>query len=130
MMLLMSFLSHADEKTIGSVADSAPLTPWAERSLRIPAGTLRTANTNRMQGIPALKPFLRGKPTATTNANPGLLAPGIYEARPYTCIVVAPGPHPDEDRIIIGGKGLAGRPADRMPMNIPDLQFIPRKPFR
>lgn len=57
----------------------------------------------------------------------GQLQPGIYETEPYTCIVVVPGPLPD-DKIIVG----RGRPegtnvfVPRMPMVQPELRFIPR----
>ncbi len=53
--------------------------------------------------------------------------PGVYETRPYTAIVIVPGPHPD-DRAIVGSSG--GRPgvpmvAPDMPMAVPELRFIP-----
>jgi hypothetical protein len=53
---------------------------------------------------------------------PALPAPGIYETAPFTCIVVVPGPHPD-DRCI---RSPAVGPF--MPTVRPDLRFIPRAP--
>jgi hypothetical protein len=49
------------------------------------------------------------------------LKPGVYEAFPFTCIVVVPGPHPDD-------KSAFPMPGsqDRMPMVEPELRLIPR----
>ncbi len=52
------------------------------------------------------------------------LKPGIYETRPYTCIVVVPGPIKD-DRAILGSRNRFDR-GGKMPQNVPDLEFIPR----
>ena len=49
------------------------------------------------------------------------LPPGVYETRPFTCIVVVPGRHLDE-KMIIGGNGDGQL---SMPMKSPELQFIP-----
>lgn len=49
------------------------------------------------------------------------LKPGVYETWPYTCIVVVPGPHPDD-------KSMVPSTGDGMPVIKPDLRFIPRKP--
>ena len=50
----------------------------------------------------------------------GQLPAGVYKTLPYTCIVVVPGPHPD-DRCIVSSPGGAWP----MPIIRPDLQFIP-----
>jgi hypothetical protein len=48
-------------------------------------------------------------------------APGVYEAWPYTCIVVVPGAHPD-DRCVAGALNVD----PRMPKTEPELRLIPR----
>jgi hypothetical protein len=49
----------------------------------------------------------------------------VYKTLPYTCIVVVPGPHPD-DRAIVNPSSRDYR----MPIIRPDLQFIPLHPAR
>ncbi len=51
---------------------------------------------------------------------PEPLKPGVYETKPYSGIVVVPGPHPD-DKCIFGGQGNL-----KMPTKVPDLQLTPR----
>jgi hypothetical protein len=56
---------------------------------------------------------------------PATVPPGVYRTVPYSCIVVVPGPHPD-DRCIV-------RPPDvdfSMPIIKPELQFIPCSPAK
>jgi hypothetical protein len=56
---------------------------------------------------------------------PATVPPGVYRTVPYSCIVVVPGPHPD-DRCIV-------RPPDvdsSMPITKPELQFIPWSPAK
>jgi len=86
------------------------------------------AQTNFLYSVPSWKPILpppRGhlfdSPGVVTNAIP----PGVYKTEPYTCLVLVPGPHPD-DKCIIGNRAI--QPTERMPMRQPELQFIPRKP--
>ena len=47
-------------------------------------------------------------------------APGVYEASPFTGIIVVPGPHPDDRCIIKPGH------SPTMPQLAPDLRLIPR----
>ena len=54
------------------------------------------------------------------SANP---LPGLYKTAPHSCIVVVPGPHPD-DRCIVN----PGESDSSMPILKPDLQFIPLHP--
>jgi hypothetical protein len=61
-------------------------------------------------------PHARLRPP-TAQASP---APGVYRTAPYSCIVMVPGPHPD-DQAIVNPRG--GH--DTMPVITPDLQFIP-----
>jgi hypothetical protein len=57
-------------------------------------------------------------------APPGI-APGIYKTAPYTCIVVVPGPCPDDSAIVSPhGKKYS------MPIIKPELRFIPLGPAK
>jgi len=58
-------------------------------------------------------------------ASPDQLPAGVYRTAPYSCIVLVPGPHPD-DRAIVNPRG--GDSA--MPIIKPDLQFIPLRPAK
>jgi hypothetical protein len=70
-------------------------------------------------GHPNLRQFRLG------NAEPsGELKPGVYETTPYTCIVIVPGPHPDENT---RSTYPAEAPSLHMPTIKPELRFIPRK---
>jgi hypothetical protein len=57
-------------------------------------------------------------------ASPGQLPAGVYKTEPYTCIVVVPGPHPD-DRCFVSPPGGECP----MPVIQPDVQFIPLRPL-
>ncbi len=54
---------------------------------------------------------------------PRMLPPGVYKTEPYSCIVVVPGPHPDDRSIIDPGSGNSS-----MPIITPGLRFIPYHP--
>ena len=56
-------------------------------------------------------------------ALPGQLPAGVYKTLPYTCIVVVPGPHPDDRAVVSPRSGDYPMPIIR-----PDLQFIPLFP--
>jgi hypothetical protein len=85
------------------------------------------AQTNFLYSLPTWKPIwpprahLFDSPTAVSNTLP----PGLYKTEPYTCLVLVPGPHPD-DKCIIGSRAV--QPTEQMPMSQPELQFIPQKP--
>ena len=53
-------------------------------------------------------------------APPGQLPPGVYKTAPYTCIILVPGPCPD-DRAVVSPRGGDSS----MPIIRPDLHFIP-----
>jgi hypothetical protein len=53
------------------------------------------------------------------------LHPGIYQTRPYACMVKVPGPLPD-DVCVIGGKGGESE----MPTYKPGLRFVPQPPAK
>jgi hypothetical protein len=54
---------------------------------------------------------------------PEPLKPGVYETKPYSSIVLVPGPHPD-DKMVFG----MDRPKVEMPTKRPDLDLRPRIP--
>ena len=51
---------------------------------------------------------------------PTNLPPGVYRTVPYSCIVLVPGPHPDDKCIVNPGPWDSSMPIVR-----PDLHFIP-----
>jgi hypothetical protein len=74
------------------------------------------------------------KPEITIHFNPPstnlpsalpTIPPGVYRTVPYSCIVVVPGPHPD-DRCMFG----QGSGETSMPIIKPDLRFIPWSPAK
>lgn len=56
-----------------------------------------------------------------TNLFETLPAPGVYQSYPYSCIIVVPGPHPDDKCIIGRGDGSASK----MPTVRPELRLVP-----
>ena len=85
------------------------------------AGTSLAAVLSPPNKQPEPKVQLFDRPTRReTPPAPGQLAPGVYKTLPYTCIVVVPGPCPD-DGMIVSPPGIH----DPMPIIRPDLQFIP-----
>ena len=56
---------------------------------------------------------------------PAALPPGVYRTVPYSCIVVVPGPHPDDRCIVRPGGGDSS-----MPVVKPELRFIPWSPAK
>src|ERR1035441_571387 len=56
---------------------------------------------------------------------PPMIPAGVYKTVPYSCIVVVPGPQPD-DRCVIN----PGDVASAMPIVRPDLRFIPLDPAK
>jgi hypothetical protein len=53
-------------------------------------------------------------------ASPRQLPAGVYKTLPYTCIIVVPGPCPDDRAIVDLSSGIY-----RIPIIWPDVQFIP-----
>jgi hypothetical protein len=75
---------------------------------------------------PAGKPELKVQPARLSPRvhPPFTLFPvpgGVYRTEPYSCIVVVPGPHPDDRCIVNPGSGHYS-----MPIIKPDLRFIPK----
>ena len=90
-------------------------------------GTNLLWNTNLFRGLTNRWLFKSPSPQNW----PGTVRPrpGIYEAAPYTGIVVVPGPHPD-DRALIGEQSTGAanlvEPELRTPIIVPELRLIPR----
>jgi hypothetical protein len=87
--------------------------PFARTNLLIP---LFASGWQPQFEVPSVPRPSRPRPPAS----PGQLLAGVYKTLPYTCIVVVPGPHPDDQAIF--------SPSSRdyrMPIVRPDLQFIP-----
>jgi hypothetical protein len=66
--------------------------------------------------VPVLPSAVRPHPPSVSPTIPA----GVYRTVPYGCIVVVPGPHPD-DRCIFG----KGTGESSMPIIKPDLRVIP-----
>ncbi|PWU08642.1 MAG: hypothetical protein C5B50_29145 [Verrucomicrobia bacterium] len=91
-------------------AQGGPL-PWQ------PSGS-----TNLFLTVPGLYPNFSSSSTNMLSSK--LPKPGIYEAHPYTMIVIVPGPQPDDKCIV-----SASRETDRnMPIIRPQIELVPRKP--
>ena len=118
------------QAVLGSRSSSASSIPWLEDS---PSNALLiTSSAGRAQApgfafVP--QPGFKVQTVAPSNhlsllSPPRSIPPGVYKTAPYSCIVVVPGPHPD-DRCIVG-------PGDgdySMPIIKPDLRFIPLHPL-
>jgi hypothetical protein len=107
----------------------APSTPWPGKTqsnlVVIPSprsNLLFLASAPARQPEPAIQ---TSPPSAHPPSAPSTIPAGVYKTLPYSCIVVVPGPHPD-DRCMFGqGKGETS-----MPIIKPDLRFIPWSPAK
>jgi hypothetical protein len=52
------------------------------------------------------------------------LKPGVYRTLPYTCIVIVPGPHPDDVSAVESGTDGV----EKLPVFKPGLKFVPLAP--
>lgn len=136
-LVLLAFAAVAVSSVLLGQATAGPP---SERASEM---TLLSGSTSNLLFVPELSSALPVVPTNSSSriAGPksprvlrlrpirpdGQLEPGIYEAAPFTCIVVVPGRHLD-DKMIVGGQSLAGTNVfvPRMPMVRPELRFIPR----
>jgi hypothetical protein len=91
--------------------------PLARTNLLIP---LFASGWQPQFEVPSIPQPTRPQPPAS----PGQLPAGVYKTLPYTCIVVVPGPHPDDKCIVKPGAGDFSMPIIR-----PDVQFIPLHPL-
>jgi hypothetical protein len=103
------------------------LTPAGNPSFGIkpsPPGARLSPPAVPPMGVTNLHSILRSNPIVIpSTASP--IPPGVYRPFPYSCIVVVPGPHPDDRCIINPGAGN-----DPMPIIKPDLHFIPWCPAK
>jgi hypothetical protein len=77
-----------------------------------------------LTNLPALN-FKAGKVPFDGKLSPqDRLKPGVYKTSPYTCLVLVPGPHPDD--CSVRGPGETG--VESMPTIKPELKFIPQSP--
>ena len=100
--------------------------PPGHPSLRIypvPPGALPARPALPRTGPTNLYWLLRSNSIALPSA-PTNIPPGVYKTAPYSCIVVVPGPHPDDKCIVNPGPWDSS-----MPIVKPDLQFIPLDPL-
>jgi hypothetical protein len=107
----------------------APSTPWPGNT-RTNVFVIPFGSTNWLHQPMAPTQKLKFSiqtlpPTAlpgSTSASP-TIRPGVYKTFPYSCIVVVPGPHPD-DRCIVRPPSVDSS----MPIIKPELQFTPWLP--
>jgi len=79
-------------------------------------------STNRF-GSFGNRPFQVPQQPKRANTATNGLAPGVYKTEPYTCIVIVPGEHPDDQSIMHPPETVPN-----MPMLKPDLRFVPVPP--
>ena len=109
----------------------APSMPWPGNSLSNASVIPFPGSNSQFSAFaPAWKPQPRGQlfaPSARLHPAPPSAGPttGVYRTAPYSCIVVVPGPLPD-DRSIVSPRGGDSS----MPIIKPDLQFIPLHPAK
>ena len=117
------------EAVLDASSSPAPALPWPETSLSN-ASVIPFLSTHAQISAfaPGWKPPSQNQhfaPSArvhppTPSTSP---APGVYKTAPYTCIVVVPGPRPDDVCITRPRGGDSS-----MPIIKPDLRFIPLHP--
>jgi len=102
----------------------APASNPAFRIQPLPPGHRSSPPAVPPTGVTNLYWNLRSNHIARPSA-PSAIPPGVYRTFPYSCIVVVPGPHPDDLYIVNPGGGN-----DPMPIIKPELQFIPLDPAK
>jgi hypothetical protein len=90
----------------------------------LPPGARLSPSAAPPTGVTNLYWILRSNPVVVSSA-PSAIRPGVYRTFPYSCVVVVPGPHPDDRCVVNPGGGN-----DPMPIIKPDLQFIPWGPAK
>lgn len=90
---------------------------------------LTTVNTRGHLGALSngwTKLFVRPQPAAPESLplqNPGTNAaphPGVFLAKPYSCLIIVPGPGPDDKCVL-----SPGMKHERMPLVSPELRLLP-----
>jgi hypothetical protein len=113
--LPLTFFSSPAQIGPATFAQAGPPLLWTPLSTG-PTNMLFVVRTN------ARSLFDEVRKANQRRVEPQRYAPGVYEARPYSLIVVVPGPHPD-DRCLCAPGGEF-----RMRTRKPDLELIPRTP--
>lgn len=113
-LVLAFFKSPAQSGPVAFAQAGTPL--FQVFPSKSPTNVFVVARTNSRSLFDAAREANRRRTT------PQSYAPGVYEARPWTMIVVVPGPHPDDRCLVDFGGNL------RMPTRNPGLELIPRTP--
>src|ERR1035441_3811796 len=103
---------------LGIIQSNVVVSPSSAGNLLLPTLALAPTRAFRIQTLPL---FARVHPRAVSPTPPA----GVYKTSPYSCIVVVPGPHPD-DRCVVKPSGVESA----MPIIRPDLRFIPWNPAK
>lgn len=118
---------------VGLDTRSSPATPMPRPGHYLSNALLFPASAGRVQAPAfafALKPELKVQIVAPSNhlslpSLPRNIPAGVYKTVPYSCIVVVPGPYPDDRCVVRPGGGDFS-----MPIIKPDLRFIPLRPAK
>ena len=102
----------------GNAQSNVIVVPIPASNLLLPALVLTPTSASKIHSLPLLD---RAHPRAVSASPPA----GVYKTVPYSCIVVVPGPHPD-DRCVVNLNGVESA----MPIIRPDLRFIPWNPAK
>ena len=97
----------------GNAQNNVIVIPTPSSNLLLPPLVLTPTSASKIHTLPL---FDRVHPRAVSASPPA----GVYRTVPYSCIVVVPGPHPD-DRCVVNPRGMESA----MPIIRPDLSFIP-----
>ncbi len=128
----MPWLGNAQSNAIviPSLADNWPtpvLPPPRKPGFRVQAPPLAVHLHSRL-AAPAISAQVHEAGLSNVIVAPSTsraIPPGVYKTVPYSCIVVVPGPCPDDRAIVSPGGGDYSMPIIR-----PDLRFIPWGPAR
>jgi hypothetical protein len=93
----------------------------ATRILRSTNGNIIIITTNALGPVSG-RTFRAQQPKDSKPFSSAAL-PGVYSTEPYTCIVIVPVAHPDDQSVI-----HPPEPAPNMPVLKPDLRFVPLRP--
>jgi len=115
--VLIAFTALAAETLI---EPAGPLAPSPTNQPASPAAGSRAFTNQLGTGTFDFKPGLPHKTIIHLPAAPEMLPPGIYLTKPYTCILMVPGPQHDD-----GCMNRWTAPTEPMPVLRPDLKTVP-----